>query len=69
MATPFSAAPSAATEHAGKVPVIEIAFKHGMWWALPEETSQELYDKHLANEEDIEYVWNLGRLTVWVVEA
>ena len=32
MATSFSAAPSAATEHAEKVPVIEVAFKNGMWW-------------------------------------
>ena len=60
MAAAFSAAPSAATEHAGKVPVIETAFKHGMWWALPEEMSPEVYDKHLANEENIVYVWDWG---------
>ena len=40
--------------------MIEIAYKHGIWWALPEETSQLLYNKHLANEEDIGYVWNWG---------
>ena len=51
MATPFSAAPSAATEHAGKVPVIGIAFKNGMWWVLPQGMSQAFYDKYLANEQ------------------
>ena len=60
MATSFSAAPSAATEHAEKVPVIEIAFKNGMWWALPQEMSQALYDKYLANETDIVYTWDWG---------
>ena len=60
MATPFSAAPSDATEHAGKVPVIEIAFKKGMWWALPQETSQALYDRYLANEINIGYTWDWG---------
>ena len=60
MATPFSAAPSAATEHAGKVPVTEIALKHEMWWALPQEMSQALYDKYLANETDIGYTWDWG---------
>ena len=60
MATAFSAAPSAATEHAGKVPVIEIAFKNGMWWALPQRMSQALYDKYLANEADIGYTWDWG---------
>ena len=60
MATSFSAAPSAATEHAEKVPVIEIAFKNGMWWALPQEMSQALYDKYLANETDIGYTWDWG---------
>ena len=49
-----------ATEHAEKVPVIEIAFKNGMWWALPQEMSQGLYDKYLANETDIGYTWDWG---------
>ena len=60
MATSFSAAPSSATEHAEKVPVIEIAFKNGMWWALPQEMSQGHYDKYLANETDIGYIWDWG---------
>ena len=51
---------SVATEHAEKVPVIEIAFKNGMWWALPQEMSQALYDKYLANETDIGYTWDWG---------
>ena len=51
---------SVATEHAEKVPVIEIAFKNGMWWALPQDMSQQLYDKYLANETDIGYTWDWG---------
>ena len=60
MATSFSVASSGATEHAEKVPVIEIAFKNGMWWALPQEMSQALYDKHLAKETNIGYTWAWG---------
>ena len=51
---------SVATEHAEKVPVIEIAFKNGMWWALPQDMSQQLYDRYLANETDIGYTWDWG---------
>ena len=69
MAAPSSAESNAATEHVGglvdtgcyrKVPVIEIAFKNGMWWALPQEMSQALYDKYVANETDIGYTWDWG---------
>ena len=42
------------------VPVIEIAFKHGMWWSLPQEVSQQLYNKYVANESDIGYTWDWG---------
>ena len=58
------------TEHAEKVPVIEIAFKNGMWWALPQEMSQELYNKYLANEIDIGYTWDWGdsRIGSWEPE-
>ena len=43
-----------------KVPLIEVAFKNGMWWALPLELSQALYDKYLAEETDIGYTWDWG---------
>ena len=49
-----------ATEHAEKVPVIGIAFKNEIWWALPQEMSQALYDKYLANEADIGYTRDSG---------
>ena len=42
------------------VPVIEIAFKKGMWWALPQDVSQALYDKHVANETNIVYTFDWG---------
>ena len=45
MAAPSSADPNTATEHVEKVPLIEVAFKNGMWRALPLELSQALYDK------------------------
>ena len=62
MAAPSSADPNTATEHVEKVPLIEVAFKNGMWWALPLELSQALYDKYLAEETDIGYTWDWGNL-------
>ena len=44
----------------GKRPIIEIAFPNGMWWSLPQEASQLLYDKYIANESDIGYTWDWG---------
>ena len=52
--------PRTATFGAGLVPVIEIAFDNGMWWPIPQDMSQELYDRYLANETDIGYTWNWG---------
>ena len=60
MAAPSSADPNTATEHVEKVPLIEVAFKNGMWRALPLELSQALYDKYLAEETDIGYTWDWG---------
>ena len=37
MSAPSSADPNTATEHVEKVPLIEVAFKNGMWWALPQQ--------------------------------
>ena len=58
MSAPSSADPNTATEHVEKVPLIEVAFKNGMWWALPLELSQALHSKYLANEVDIGYTWD-----------
>ena len=43
----------------GKVPVIEVAFKNGMWWSIPWEMSQALYEKHLQGE-NAGYTWDWG---------
>jgi hypothetical protein len=54
-----------------KRPVIEIAFKSGMWWSLPQGMSQMLYDKYVANETNIGYTWDWGqsRLGSWSPEG
>ena len=44
----------------GKRPIIEIAFRNGMWWSLPQDMSQRLYDKYVASESDIGYAWDWG---------
>ena len=44
----------------GKVPIIEVAFNNGMWWSIPWEMSQALYEKHLQGEQDIGYTWDWG---------
>ena len=56
----MAAATNSASEDVGKVPIIEVAFKNGMWWALPQEMSQGLYDKYRAGGEDIGYTWDWG---------
>ena len=60
MAALSSADTNAATEHVGKVPIIEVAFRNGMWWALPQDMSQQLYDKYQAREVEIGYTWDWG---------
>ena len=47
-------------ESAAYKPIIEVAFKKDMWWSIPSHTSQQLYDKYVAGEEDIGYTWNWG---------
>ena len=51
----------------GKVPIIEVAFKNGMWWSIPWEMSQALYEKHLQGE-NAGYTWDWGehRTGSWV---
>ena len=60
MAALSSADTNAATEHVGKVTIIEVAFRNGMWWAIPQDMSQKLYDKYQAREVDIGYTWDWG---------
>ena len=49
-----------AAESEEKVPIIEVAFQHGMWWALPQDVSRALYDKHRAGEDNIVYTYDWG---------
>ena len=51
----------------GKVPIIEVAFKNDMWWSIPQEMSQGLYEKHLQGE-NAGYTWDWGetRAGSWV---
>ena len=54
----------------GKVPIIEVAFNNGMWWSIPCEMSQTLYEKHLQGE-NAGYTWDWGehRTGSWVHEG
>ena len=45
------------SQHA--VPIFEVAFKNGMWWSIPADTSQRLYE-HYKNNEDAVYTWDCG---------
>ena len=49
---------SGATEHM-KVPIVEVAFRDGTWWSIPQEMSAQLYDKYI-NGEDAGYTWDWG---------
>ena len=57
---------SGATEHVGigaeehmKVPIVEVAFRDGKWWSIPQEMSAQLYDKYI-NGGDAGYTWDWG---------
>ena len=41
------------------VPIFEVAFKKGMWWSIPAEMSQAIYEKYMNNE-DAGYTWDWG---------
>ena len=41
------------------VPIFEVAFKNGMWWSIPADISQEMYEKY-KNNEDVAYTWDWG---------
>ena len=41
------------------VPIFEVAFKKGMWWSIPAEISQQLYQKYMNNEDAV-YTWDWG---------
>ena len=46
-----------AEEHA--VPIVEVAFKHGLWWSLPQAMSGEIYEKYI-NGQDAVYTGDWG---------
>ena len=41
------------------VPIFEVAFQKGMWWSIPAEMSQAIYEKYMNNE-DAGYTWDWG---------
>ena len=54
-----------AAEHVGigaeehKVPIVEVAFNHGLWWSIPQAMSGEIYEKYI-NGEDAVYTYDWG---------
>ena len=46
-------------DSAARVPIIQVAMNNGMWWDIPREMSQGLYDKYMNNE-DAGYTWDWG---------
>ena len=43
----------------GYVPIFEVAFKHGQWWALPQELSALIYEQMRAGDNAV-YTWDWG---------
>ena len=33
------------------IPVFEVAFHDGMWWSIPKDLSQALYEKYIIGED------------------
>ena len=42
-----------------QITIFEVAFRHGMWWSIPAEMSQQIYHKY-TNNEDAVYTWDWG---------
>ena len=40
-------------------PIFEVAFKNGMWWAIPADMSEAIYEKYI-NDEDAGFTWDWG---------
>ena len=55
----------------GKVPVIEVASTYGMWWAFPQDLSQQLYEMYQeGNSTKCSYIWDSrdSSLGAWMPE-
>ena len=52
------------------VPIFEVAFHKGMWWSMPAELSQQIYEKY-RNNEDVGYTWDWGesRVGSWELDG
>ena len=42
------------------VPIFQVAFRNGMWWSIPADMSQQLYQKYMNNEDAV-YTWDWGK--------
>ena len=42
------------------VPIFQVAFRNGMWWSIPADMSQQLYQKYMNNEDAV-YTWGWGK--------
>ena len=42
------------------VPIFEVAFQHGQWWAIPQELSARLYQVYASGQNAI-YTWDWGQ--------
>ena len=41
------------------IPIFEVAFRNGMWWSIPQEMSQQLFEKY-STDQDAGYTWDWG---------
>ena len=46
-------------EQPDMVPIIEVAFRHGMYWSIPQEISQQIYEKYQEGQ-NAGYTWDWG---------
>ena len=42
-----------------RIPIIQVAFRNGMWWSLPQHLSAELYAQCEAGQDAV-YTWDWG---------
>ena len=56
---PGSAVQPASSAVQATIPIFEVAFKNGMWWSIPADMSEAIYEKYI-NDEDACYTWDWG---------
>lgn len=46
-------------DHSEQYPILEVAFNNDMWWSMPKQLSQQLFDEYAAGR-NVSFMWDWG---------